>query len=75
MSRKAVVEFAIERPAYGQLRASKELKRKGIFVSTRWYQIHLATPRSRDIQEAIKGSGSQISKRKSDPHRGTAASS
>lgn len=29
----AVVEFAIERPAYGQLRTSNELKKKGIFVS------------------------------------------
>jgi hypothetical protein len=30
---KAVVEFAIERPAYGQLRTSNELKKKGLFVS------------------------------------------
>ena len=30
---KAVVDFAIERPAYGQLRTSNELKKKGIFVS------------------------------------------
>jgi hypothetical protein len=30
---KAVVEFAIEKPAYGQLRTSNELKKKGIFVS------------------------------------------
>src|SRR5512136_780473 len=30
---KAVVEVAIERPAYGQLRTSNELKKKGIFVS------------------------------------------
>jgi len=30
---KAVIEFAIERPAYGQLRTSNELKKKGIFVS------------------------------------------
>ena len=30
---KAVIEFAIEKPAYGQLRASNELKKKGIFVS------------------------------------------
>jgi len=30
---KAVVEFAIEKPAYGQLRTSNELKRKGLFVS------------------------------------------
>jgi len=30
---KAVVEFAIEKPAYGQLRTSNELKKKGVFVS------------------------------------------
>jgi len=30
---KAVVELSFERPAYGQLRASNELKKKGIFVS------------------------------------------
>jgi transposase InsO family protein len=30
---KAVVEFAIEKPAYGQLRTSNELKKKGLFVS------------------------------------------
>lgn len=29
----AVVELAIEYPAYGQLRASNELRRKGVFVS------------------------------------------
>jgi hypothetical protein len=30
---KAVVEFAIEKPAYGQLRTSNELKKNGMFVS------------------------------------------
>jgi len=30
---RAVFEFAIEKPAYGQLRTSNELKKKGIFVS------------------------------------------
>ena len=30
---KAVVEFAIEKPAYGQLRTSNELKKKAVFVS------------------------------------------
>lgn len=30
---KAVIAFAIEQPAYGQLRASNELKKKGVFVS------------------------------------------
>ena len=29
---KAVVEFAIEKPAHGQLRTSNELKKKGLFV-------------------------------------------
>lgn len=29
----AVVEMAFERPAYGQLRASNELKKRGVFVS------------------------------------------
>src|SRR5687768_8355191 len=28
---KAVIEFAFERPAYGQLRVSNELKKRGIF--------------------------------------------
>ncbi len=30
---KAVVEIAFEYPAYGQLRASNELKKKGVFIS------------------------------------------
>jgi transposase InsO family protein len=30
---KAVIEFAINKPAYGQLRTSNELKKKGLFVS------------------------------------------
>jgi transposase InsO family protein len=30
---KAVVDFAFEQPAYGQLRASNELKKNGIFIS------------------------------------------
>jgi transposase InsO family protein len=30
---KAVLQFAIEKPAYGQLRTSNELKKKGIFIS------------------------------------------
>ena len=30
---KAVVEFAFEKPAYGQLRTSNELKKRGVFVS------------------------------------------
>src|SRR3990172_2024743 len=30
---EAVVKLAIEQPAYGQLRASNELKKRGIFIS------------------------------------------
>ena len=30
---QAVVEFAVDKPAYGQLRVSNELKKKGIFIS------------------------------------------
>jgi len=30
---KAVLEFAFDKPAYGQLRVSNELKKKGIFIS------------------------------------------
>ena len=32
-SEKSVIEFAIEQPAFGQVRVSNELRKKGIFVS------------------------------------------
>ena len=49
---KAVVNFAIEKPAYGQLRVSNELKKQGIFVSpggirSIWLRHHLETFRKR----------------------------
>lgn len=49
---KAVVEFAIEKPAYGQLRTSNELKKKSIFVSpggvrSIWLRHDLETFRKR----------------------------
>ena len=45
----AVVEFAIEQPAYGQLRVSNELKKRGLFVSLslclfRRSAFHLVAP-------------------------------
>jgi transposase InsO family protein len=45
---KAVVSFAIEKPAYGQLRVSNELKKHGVFVSpggvrSIWQRHHLET--------------------------------
>ena len=49
---KAVVEFAFEKPAYGQLRTSNELKKRGVFVSpggvrSIWLRHDLATFRQR----------------------------
>jgi transposase InsO family protein len=49
---KAVVDFATDMPAYGQLRASNELKKKGIFVSpggvrSIWLRHELETFRKR----------------------------
>lgn len=45
---KAVVEFAIEKPAYGQLRVANELKKKGILISpggirSVWLRYNLET--------------------------------
>lgn len=45
---KAVVDFALEKPAYGQLRVSNELKKEGIFISpggirSVWLRYNLET--------------------------------
>jgi len=45
---KAVVDFALEKPAYGQLRVSNELKKVGIFISpggirSVWMRYNLET--------------------------------
>ena len=40
---KAVVDYAIEQPAYGQVRVSNELRKGGIFVSAGNCSLHLDT--------------------------------
>jgi len=49
---KAVLSFAVEFPAYGQLRASNELRKKGIFISAAgvrgiWIRENLETMKKR----------------------------
>lgn len=68
----AVVKFATEQPAYGQLRVSNELKKKGIFVSPQgvryiWLRNNLNTMAKR--LKALEEIGSQ---RRACPDRETA---
>lgn len=60
---KAVIEIAIEYPAYGQLRASNELRKQGIFVSPSgvrsiWLRHHLESKKLR-LKELEKRSAEQ----------------
>lgn len=60
---KAVIEIAIEFPAYGQLRASNELRKRGIFVSASgvrsiWLRHQLASKKLR-LKELEKRSAEQ----------------
>ena len=41
---QAVIDFAIEKPAYGQMRTSNELKKTGGLCISQWSQVHLAAP-------------------------------
>jgi molybdenum-dependent DNA-binding transcriptional regulator ModE len=47
----AVKAFAIEQPAFGQVRVSNELRGRGVFVSP-WHAFSLVTARPGVIQEA-----------------------
>lgn len=54
MTEKAVLDYAIENPAHGQLRVSNELRKRGVFVSpsgvrTIWLRNNLASFKERLI--------------------------
>lgn len=70
----AVVAIAVEQPAYGQLRVSNELKKKGLFVSpggvrSIWLRHDLETLDLYDkdrLLKAAQGTGSQSSSGRAD---------
>ncbi|KAA6318572.1 hypothetical protein EZS27_031440 [termite gut metagenome] len=53
---KRVVSFAIEHPAFGQTRASNELKKEGVFYLSLWRSLRLVTSRSGNLSETLKSS-------------------
>ena len=68
---KAVLEIALEKPAFGQVRVANELTQRGLFVSPTgvrsvWLRHDLET------FEATQGPGSQIRPGAYSPYRGTA---
>lgn len=67
---QAVIQFAIEQPAYGQLRVSNELKKKGIFVSPQgvryiWLRNGLNTMKQRlhALEEKVAKDGLILTER------------
>ena len=64
---EAVVSMAIERPAYGQLRASNELKKGGFFYLPRRGAQRVVTSRYGDVPEMTQSPGSQGGPRATDP--------
>jgi hypothetical protein len=72
---QAVVDFAIEQPACGQVRVSNELKKQGILVSpggvrSIWLRHDLETfqKRLKALVRAAFPQGSQVSSRQLDFH-------
>src|SRR5690348_11138377 len=66
---KAVVELALEKPAYGQVRAANDLAKRGMLISPAgvrcvWLRHDLET-----FRKTAQSAGNQSRSRKSDSHR------
>ena len=71
---KAILVLAIDKPAFGQVRVSNELKKQGLFVSpggvrSVWLRHDL------ELRQAAQGAGGQDGPGRPDPHRRSGQSS
>ncbi len=72
MTEAAVIAYAVEQPAYGQVRASNELRAGYIHLSKRG-ALCLAASSTGAVQGSLASTGEQGGEGGFDPHRGTGA--
>jgi len=56
---EAILAFALQNPAAGQVRVSNDLRKQGIFVSPTGVRFGMAAPRSADLSVAAGGAGEE----------------